>query len=188
MGNSMTCPTFTPPFGLVRLCRILYVMRTHRSSFPYSVFGPSPCPGHYSERLATMTSADFCPITPWIAPRHAMSLLDRCCLIRSYRPTASRYAQACFTSGLTGRFHKHAGHRPVGQTCLRRASLPRFHQRLIKRTFTLLNRVPCGKFNRVNFRYTIPPIWAGLIALHFGFLQTSPHDNAPAASSGSPTI
>jgi len=83
--------------------------------FPSFMFGPLPCPRHYPRHWATMASADFCPITPRIAPRHAMSLLDRCCLIRSYRPTASRYAQACSTSGLTGRFHKHAGHRPVGQ-------------------------------------------------------------------------
>ena len=30
-------------------------------------FGPSPCPTHYGGHLATMPSADFCPITPDVA-------------------------------------------------------------------------------------------------------------------------
>ena len=34
-------------------------------------FRPSPCPTHYGGRLATMPSADFCPITPGIAAGRA---------------------------------------------------------------------------------------------------------------------
>jgi len=34
-------------------------------------FGPSPCPTHYGGRLATMPSADFCPITPDVTARRA---------------------------------------------------------------------------------------------------------------------
>jgi hypothetical protein len=34
-------------------------------------FGPSPCPTHYGGRLATMPSADFCPVTPDVAARRA---------------------------------------------------------------------------------------------------------------------
>jgi hypothetical protein len=34
-------------------------------------FGPSPCPTHYGGRLATMPSADFCPVTPSVAARRA---------------------------------------------------------------------------------------------------------------------
>ncbi len=34
-------------------------------------FRPSPCPTHYGGRLATMPSADFCPITPDVAARRA---------------------------------------------------------------------------------------------------------------------
>ncbi|MFC1819602.1 hypothetical protein ACFLZG_00755 [Thermodesulfobacteriota bacterium] len=40
----------------------------------YSMFGPSPCPGHYPRRLATMTSADFCPITLHVAIKCAIPL------------------------------------------------------------------------------------------------------------------
>ena len=47
-------------------------MRTHGISFPFSVFGPSPCPGHYPGRWATMASADFCPITRQVALSGAM--------------------------------------------------------------------------------------------------------------------
>ncbi len=34
-------------------------------------FGPSPCPTHYGERLATTPSADFCSITPGVATGRA---------------------------------------------------------------------------------------------------------------------
>ena len=34
-------------------------------------FGPSPCPTHYGGHLATMPSADFCPITPDVTARRA---------------------------------------------------------------------------------------------------------------------
>ena len=36
------------------------------------MFGPSPCPGHYAGRLATMASADFCLINHRIAPGAAL--------------------------------------------------------------------------------------------------------------------
>jgi len=35
-------------------------------------FRPSPCPTHYDRRLATMPSADFCPITPGVAAKRAV--------------------------------------------------------------------------------------------------------------------
>lgn len=34
-------------------------------------FRPSPCPTHYDGRLATMPSADFCPITPDVTAKRA---------------------------------------------------------------------------------------------------------------------
>jgi hypothetical protein len=150
MGNSMTCLMFTPPFGFVRLWRILRVIRTHRGSFP------SLCLALHPALHGLLQGA--LPLIPALLP----------CFAHTAK-AASRYAQACFTSGLTCFLLEQALRSLAGQTFLRRASLPGFHQRRIKRTFTLLNRVPCGKFNRVNFRYTIPPIWAGLIALRSGF-------------------
>jgi hypothetical protein len=35
-------------------------------------FGPSPCPTHCGERLATMPSADFCPIPPGVTAERAV--------------------------------------------------------------------------------------------------------------------
>ena len=60
---------------------------------PCQRFGPSPCPTHYGGRLASMPSADFCPVTPAITRRRAMACvalrlcsLDRCAAIRSPGP------------------------------------------------------------------------------------------------------
>jgi hypothetical protein len=50
--------------GALRPLRLLRLTRCRR-------FGPSPCPSHYGGRLATMPSADFCPITPGVAARRA---------------------------------------------------------------------------------------------------------------------
>jgi len=50
--------------GAVRLLRRVRLTRCRR-------FGPSPCPTHYGGRLATMPSADFCPITPDVAAGRA---------------------------------------------------------------------------------------------------------------------
>ena len=62
-----------------------------------------------------MTSADFCPITPGIAPRRAVCawLLAALFARRGWQP--SPCAQACSTSGLTGHLLHHASHGPVGQ-------------------------------------------------------------------------
>ena len=37
-------------------------------------FRPSPCPTHYGGRLTTMLSSDFCPITPGVTTRRAVSV------------------------------------------------------------------------------------------------------------------
>ena len=50
--------------GALRPLRLARLSRCRR-------FGPSPCPTHYGERLATMPSADFCPDTPSVAARRA---------------------------------------------------------------------------------------------------------------------
>jgi hypothetical protein len=50
--------------GAVRSLRYERLTRCRR-------FGPSPCPTHYGEHLATMPSADFCPVTPDVAARRA---------------------------------------------------------------------------------------------------------------------
>ena len=58
--------------------RLHCVMRTHGISFPFSVFGPSPCPGHYPGRWATTASADFCPITLAGFPARRYERKKRC--------------------------------------------------------------------------------------------------------------
>ena len=50
--------------GAVRPLRPARLTRCRR-------FRPSPCPTHYGGRLATMPSADFCPITPGVTARRA---------------------------------------------------------------------------------------------------------------------
>jgi hypothetical protein len=50
--------------GAVRPLRSARLSRCRR-------FGPSPCPTHYSRHLATMPSADFCPVTSDVTARCA---------------------------------------------------------------------------------------------------------------------
>jgi hypothetical protein len=57
LADSTLCPTVTPPVGLNVSWELM------ETPTPFSVFGPSPCPPHYGRRLASMTSADFCPVT-----------------------------------------------------------------------------------------------------------------------------
>jgi hypothetical protein len=62
-----------------------------------------------------MTSADFCPITPWITPwRGPRAWLLAACFARKGWQSLP-CARACFTSGLTGRFLHHAPQGHVGQ-------------------------------------------------------------------------
>ena len=62
-----------------------------------------------------MTFADFCPLTPGIAPRRAVCawLLAALFARRGWQPFLC--AEACSTSGLTGHFLHHAHHGQVGQ-------------------------------------------------------------------------
>ncbi|MCD4721893.1 MAG: hypothetical protein K8S13_18840, partial [Desulfobacula sp.] len=54
------------------------------------MFCPSPCPGHYPRHLATMTSADFCPITCQVTLIGAMkSLLQVLPIVRDSSPSAT---------------------------------------------------------------------------------------------------
>ena len=50
--------------GAISPLRLVRLARCRR-------FGPSPCPTHYGGHLATMPSADFCPITPDVTARRA---------------------------------------------------------------------------------------------------------------------
>ena len=59
-------------------------------------FGPSPCPPHYQGPSATMTSADSCLITPWIAPSRA----DGCRRIRWFLHPFPGGPQSDFPSAL----------------------------------------------------------------------------------------
>jgi hypothetical protein len=62
-----------------------------------------------------MTSADFCPITPGIAPRRAMWAWLPAALFARMGWQHSLCAQACSTSGLTGHLCNPASHGSVGQ-------------------------------------------------------------------------
>jgi len=62
-----------------------------------------------------MTSADFCSITPGIAPWRAVCAWLLAALFARTGWQHLPCAQACSTSGLTGRLLRHAPHSPVGQ-------------------------------------------------------------------------
>jgi hypothetical protein len=62
-----------------------------------------------------MTSADFCPITPWIAPWRDLSAWLLAALFARRGRQHFPCAQACFTSGLTGHLLHHATQVHAGQ-------------------------------------------------------------------------
>ena len=62
-----------------------------------------------------MTSADFCSITPGIAPWRAACAWLLAALFARMGWQHFPCAQACSTSGLTGRLLRHAPHSHVGQ-------------------------------------------------------------------------
>ena len=146
-----------------------------------------------------MTSADFCSITPGIAPRRAACAWLLAALFARTGWQHFPCAQACSTSGLTGRLLRHASHSHVGQispdknvncgyttaaflvacgdypTCLRQASLlnPGFRcvACLCVRTQTGANLPGDWALYAISVRR--------LVALRFGFLRTPPHGGAP---------
>jgi len=67
-------------FGLL-LSEMIALKRAEQGSSLVSMFGPSPCPGNYSRRWATMASADFCLITVLIADNGAAAT---CCRVLSW--------------------------------------------------------------------------------------------------------
>jgi hypothetical protein len=82
---------------------------------PCRRFGPSPCPTHYGERLATTPSADFCPVTPRITTWRAAPSCRVRCLLRSRGSAASPHAWALFSQRtllaiyVASKRHCHAG-------------------------------------------------------------------------------
>ncbi|MCG2743297.1 MAG: hypothetical protein L6271_05120 [Desulfobacteraceae bacterium] len=57
-------------------------------SCPLLMFGPSPCPGHYPRRWATMASDDSCFLTRRITPHDAAQLVS--CLLVLFRISQER--------------------------------------------------------------------------------------------------
>jgi hypothetical protein len=125
-----------------------------------------------------MTSADFCPITPRIAPRRAVCAWLLAALFARRGWQRLPCAQAWSTSGLTGHLLHHAPHGPVGQIspdknvncCYTTAA------------FTL-SPEPGASLCGAN----LPGDWAlyaisvrRFVALRSGFLRTPPHGDALA--------
>ena len=154
------------------------------------MFSPSPCPGHYSWPLATMASADSCSLTIQITPYGAASSVSCLLIFVSYFTDKAETSIVC--AGTLYRWPQ-----PVFSLETKSYRMENRSPRI--RAFTLLNRIPIGKFNRVNFRcttapFTVSPVpWAltccavlpgdsalyGVsvrrpTSLHFGFLQTLP--------------
>jgi hypothetical protein len=125
-----------------------------------------------------MTYADFCPITPGIAPWRAVSAWLFAALFarREWQPFP--YAQACFTSFLTGRFSHPAPYGQVGQISPDKD----VNCRYTTAAFTLSPEPGAS-----SCCADLPGDWAlyaisvrRLIALRSGFLRTVPHGSALA--------
>jgi hypothetical protein len=125
-----------------------------------------------------MTSADFCPITPGIAPRRAVSAwLSAALFARRGRQPFPR-AQACFTSILTGRHLHHAPYGQVGQIS---------PDKDVNCGYTTAAFTLSPEPGASSCCADLPGDWAlyaisvrRLIALHSGFLRTVPHGSALA--------
>ena len=125
-----------------------------------------------------MASADFCPITPGIAPRRAMCAWLPAALFARMGRQHSLCAQACSTSGLTGRLLRHAPHSHVGQI----SPDKNVNCRYATAAFTL-SPEPGASLCCAN----LPGDWAlyaisvrRLVALRSGFLRTPPRGDALA--------
>jgi len=125
-----------------------------------------------------MTSADFCSITPGIAPwRAACAWLLAALFARTgWQPLPC--AQACSTSGRTGRLLRHAPPSHVGQI----SPDKNVNCRYAAAAFTLPPE-PGALLCCAN----LPGDWAlyaisvrRLVALRSGFLRTPPHGDALA--------
>ena len=146
---------------------------------PCSAFAPSPCPGHYSGRWATMASADFCLITRQVALQGAMRiLLVLLPMVRSYPAIATGYAwtfdprwscPGSFTMQISSHVRQISPDKNVN-----------FHYAAAAFTLSPESRaLSCGA--------DLPGDWAlyavsvrRLTALHSGFLQTPPREDALA--------
>ena len=125
-----------------------------------------------------MTSADFCPITPGIAPRRAVYVWLLAALFARTEWQHLPCAQAWFTSGLTGRLLHHASHGQVGQI----SPDKNVNCGHTTAAFTLSSE-PRASLCCAN----LPGDWAlyaisvrRLVALRSGFLRTPPHGGALA--------
>ena len=148
-------------------------MRTHRGSFPYSVFGPSSRFAGLLWPLLTSAQSHHgllqgaLPLIPALLP----------CFAHTAK-AASRYAQACFTSGLTGFLLEQVLRLPVGQIS------PDKDVNFLHTTaaFTISPEpwalLCCANLPGDLALYAVPV--RRLMDLHSGFLQTLPHGNALA--------
>jgi hypothetical protein len=125
-----------------------------------------------------MTSADFCPITPGIAPRRAVSAWLFAALFARREWQLFPCAQACFTSGLTGRSLHHAPYGHVWQIS---------PDKDVNCGYTTAAFTLSPESRASSCVADLPGDWAlyaisvrRLIALRSGFLRTVPHGSALA--------
>lgn len=73
LPDVLTIPTFRELEQLFLKMRIAVIALSSFAAPPCCLrFSPSPYLTHDDERLTTMASADFCPITPSVSTRHAV--------------------------------------------------------------------------------------------------------------------
>ena len=92
-------------------------------------FRPSPCPTHYSGRLATMPSADFCPITPGVTARRAARVTvgsggNSSAFAKALRPTPVATAAPLEFDGDSSPFGLALSSTPLGTRTASKTDLP----------------------------------------------------------------
>jgi hypothetical protein len=108
--------------GAVRTMRAERLTRCRR-------FGPSPYPTHYGGRLATMPSADFCPITPDVTARRAARVAvgsggDASTFALGLRPAPMATTATLGFDGDSGPFEPALSSTPVAAQAASGADLP----------------------------------------------------------------
>lgn len=108
--------------GAVQPLRHAWLTRCRR-------FRPSPCPTHYGGRLATMPSADFCPVTPDVAARRAARIAvgsggDSSAFALALRPASLATTAPVGFDGVSSPFGLGLSSTPVGARAARETDLP----------------------------------------------------------------
>ncbi len=108
--------------GTIRALRLARLARYRR-------FRPSPCPTHYDGPLASMPSADFCPITPSVTARRAVRVTvgsggDYSAFVLGLRPAPMATTATLGFDGNSSPFGRALSSTPIAARTACRTDLP----------------------------------------------------------------